>query len=60
MKENLELYVPVFKVPADIHGGTKILVLNHCPTKEQADRVGEALGVDQWEFIGTFKLVKQD
>lgn len=59
MKENLELFVPVFRVPADIYGGTKIMVLNYCATKEQADRVGEALGVDKWEFIGTYKLVAQ-
>lgn len=54
-----EMYVPVVKVPADIHGGTKILVLNHTDTKEKSDAIGQALGVDKWEFIGTYKLVKQ-
>ena len=58
MQKELIMYVPVFRVPADIYGGTKILVLNHCPTKEQADQVGAALGVDSWEFLGTYKLVK--
>lgn len=59
MQTELTMYVPVFKIPADIHGGTKIMVLNHTDTKEKSDAIGQALGVDKWEFIGTYKLVKQ-
>lgn len=58
--DQLQLYVAVFKVPADIYGNTKILVTHHTNTKERADEIGKALGVDDWEYIGTYKLVKQD
>jgi hypothetical protein len=59
MQTELTMYVPVFKIPADIHGGTKILVLNHTDTKEKSDAIGQVLGVDKWEFLGTYKLIKQ-
>ena len=57
-----DMYVPVFEVPADIYGrgeSTKVLLASHCETKEQADKVGNALDVEPWKFIGTYKLVKQ-
>ena len=59
LPEENEMYVPVVKVPADLHGGTKILMLAHTKTKEQSDAIGQALGVGAWEFLGTYKLVKQ-
>lgn len=55
-----EMFIPIFRVPDDVNGGKKLMTLGLTETKEQSDKVGEALAFNDWEFLGTFKLVKQD
>lgn len=59
LPDDNEMYIPIFRVPDDINGGKKLMTLGLTETKEQSDKVGEALAVNDWEFIGTYKLVKQ-
>lgn len=54
-----EMFIPIFRVPDDVNGGKKLMTLGLTETKEQSDKVGEALAVNDWEFLGTYKLVKQ-
>ena len=54
-----EMFIPIFRVPDAENGGKKLMTLGLTQTKEQSDKVGEALAVSDWEFFGTYKLVKQ-
>ena len=59
LPEEREMYVPVFKVIYPNSCRTGKITFKHYDTKEDADTIGESLAVNGWEFLGTYKLVKQ-
>lgn len=54
-----EMYVPIFRVPDMVNGGKKLMTLGITITHKESDELGASLGVLDWEFLGTFKLVRQ-